>query len=110
MALSQMPVWTTQQLYVNLDAYVDRPLLAYFSQFELWITRHSADMHMIIMNERIYGGESVGYAPFMMRLSADLQLYHGVDDESPLYSFFTEAGLVGPLRPHRVKDLLSFIT
>lgn len=111
-ALSQMDTWTTQHLCVYLDAYADRPLLAYFGQLELWITRHATDDLHIVANEQVYGGENIGYAPFWMGM-APPRLYHTAGDRYDLGTMFTEAGCVvggGSLLHARIRDILSFIT
>ena len=112
--LSQMDTWTTQHLFVHLDAYADRPLLAYYSKLELWITRYACEDLRIVASA--YGEQNVGYAPFWMGMASENRpprLYHNMGDRGDMCTMFTEAGRSvcgGALMLTRVRDILAFIT
>jgi hypothetical protein len=112
--LSQMGTWTSQHLFVHLDAYADRPLLAYSSKLELWITRYSREDLRIAAS--VYGGQTVGYAPFWMEMATrdrPPRLYHSMGDRGDMATLFSEAGRdVGgsALMLARIRVILAFLT
>jgi hypothetical protein len=127
--INNMEEWTTIVLTVDLDSYTDRGYCKYYSQLDMWITRHDSNntnendalygkvIYSVTMNESVYGHTSQSYQAFWIIIDScgSWRLQHNAYDSGtiPMYrlQLLGSSRITGShtLDPRRIEDIISFI-